>query len=307
MNGNHWTRRDFLRRSAATGAAAAVGGPVLLGACSRTGTGADVLQTARDQGYITIGIADEEPYGFREGGKVTGEAPEVARAIMDELGVPELRAELTEFKGLIPGLNAGHFDLVAAGMYITPERCRQADFSVPDYQAPTALLVPSGNPKGLGSFQDVADSDASVAVMGGAQEEEYAKKSGVPPSRISTFGDQLGLLQAVTDERVYCAALTNISLNTLVESHPDAAVEVTEGFNPVIDGEPVIQCGGFTFRPGSDDFRNRFSERLTELQNSGEWVQIVQPFGFGEDNLPPEGVTTQQLCGGETASPSPTG
>ena len=30
---------------------------------------------------------------------------------------------------VIPGLNAGRFDLIAAGLFITPERCEQVAFS----------------------------------------------------------------------------------------------------------------------------------------------------------------------------------
>jgi polar amino acid transport system substrate-binding protein len=39
-----------------------------------------LLEEARDQGYLSVGIANEAPYGFEdENGVPTGEAPEVAK------------------------------------------------------------------------------------------------------------------------------------------------------------------------------------------------------------------------------------
>lgn len=304
MTDNKWTRRDFFRRSAGA-AAAVVGGPALVGACSRTQTG-DALGQARDEGTITIGIAGEAPYGFTDRqGNVTGQAPEVARAVFENLDIPEVQAEQTDFGGLIPGLNAGQFDVVAAGMYITPDRCQNAAFSIPDYTAPTAFLVPEGNPENVTRFQDVTEKGLTLAVLGGAVESGYAEDLGVPSNQMQTYDSQNALLRAVADERAYCAALTNISLNYLVEQSPEADVEVTEGFTPVINGQEQIQAGAFAFRPDNDQLREAFNRELRNLHQSGRWVEIVQPFGFSEENVPPEDLETPELCQPEeTASPT---
>lgn len=87
MAHSEWTRRDFFRRSAVMGAVA-LGGPTLLSACQSTGGDGDTLEQARQAGSIRIGIANEAPYGFADSsGKVTGEAPEVARAVFKNMGI----------------------------------------------------------------------------------------------------------------------------------------------------------------------------------------------------------------------------
>ena len=60
----------------------------------------------------------------------------------------------TDWGGLIPGLNAKRYDLVSAGMSITPERCEQAAFSTPEINYTTALMVKPGNPMHLLSNMD---------------------------------------------------------------------------------------------------------------------------------------------------------
>src|SRR5918999_3419571 len=137
-----WSRRDLLKRSGMA-TAAIIGGPTLLGACSRVddsgggggGGGGGALGRIRDAGSVRVGFANEQPYGFRDrSGNLTGEAPELARAIFRAMGVDQLQPVLAKsFDALIPGLAAQQYDIIAAGMFITPERCQQIAFSNPDY------------------------------------------------------------------------------------------------------------------------------------------------------------------------------
>ena len=291
-----WTRRDFLKWSAAAGGIA-IGGPVLLGACSRVEEGGSALAAARDSGSIRVGIAGEVPYGFTNAeGRVTGQAPEVARVVFGALGVEEIDAQQVEFGNLIDSLNARRFDVVSAGMFITPARCAEAAFSIPDYVAPTAFLVPRGNPRGITRFEDIVQQNLRLAVLQGAVEGGYAEDSGVPADRIQVLPDQAGMLQSLLNQRVDAAALTNISLNDLVDQNPAAPVEVTEGFSPVINGKEVVSAGGFVFRRADDDLRLAFDEELRRAHQDGRWLKAASPFGFTEENLPPGDLTTAELC-----------
>ncbi|WP_211177359.1 ectoine/hydroxyectoine ABC transporter substrate-binding protein EhuB [Pseudonocardia acidicola] len=295
-----WTRRDFFRRTAVAGVVA-LGGPALLSACSSTSTGSgSTLQNARSAGTIKVGIANEAPYGFTDpNGTVTGESVEVGKAVLTALGINSIQATTVEFGSLIPALNARQFDMVTAGMFINPGRCANAAFSAPDYTAPTAFLVPTGNPKGVHTFDDVKVKNLRLAVLSGAVEQGYAQKSGIPDGQIQVFDTQNTLLQAVTSGRADAAALTNISLNDVVKKNPGAAVEVTSGFFPVIDGKQTVSAGAFVFRKGDDDFVNAFNAELKTLHDSGRWLTIAQPFGFNQDNVPKPDVTTQRLCAGD--------
>jgi polar amino acid transport system substrate-binding protein len=230
------------------------------------------LQRARDAGTITVGIANEAPYGFTDAqGKVTGESVEVARAVLNKLGIPQMNAVTVEFGALISGLTLSRqFDMVTAGMFI--------------------------NPQGVQTFDQVRDKNLTVAVLSGAVEQGYAADSGVPAGNIQVLGDQNALLQAVTTGRAACAALTNISLNDVVKKNPGAAVEVTPGFFPVIKGKEAVSAGAFVFRKGENDIIDPFNQQLTAMHQSGEWLQIVQPFGFTQDNVPAPDVTTESLC-----------
>lgn len=294
MAGRAWTRRDFLTRSATVGGLTVAGS--VFAACTSTSTGGSALADARRTGTIKVGIAGEVPYGFTEKGRVTGEAPEVARVVFGRLGIHDMRAQQVEFDSLIGGLNAHLFDVVSAGMFITPQRCLQAAFSSPDYLAPEAFLVPKGNPQQVLQFSDLTTKRLKVAVLSGAVEQSYAQRSGVPADLIQVTGDQVGMLQEVLNGRVYAAALTNISLNWLVRQNPAAPVEVTPAFNPVIDGVQVRSAGAFVFRTSDNDLREAFNRELHTIHADGQWLQVAAPFGFAQPNIPGPDLTTEQLC-----------
>lgn len=295
-SGGVWTRRELFRRSAVAGAVV-LGGPALLAACSSTSSG-NTLDAAKQAGTIKVGIANEAPYGFTgpDGHTATGESVEVGRAVLKALGVNALDAQVVDFNGLIPGLNARQFDMVTAGMFINKARCGAAAFSDPDYTAPTAFLVPKGNPKGVLTFDDVRTKNLRLAVLSGAVEQGYAKQSGVPDGQVQAFDTQNSLLQAVSTGRVDAGALTNISLNDVVSKNPSASVEVTKGFFPVINGQETLSAGAFVFRKGDEAFVSAFNAELKKLHESGEWLRIAGPFGFNQDNVPKADVTTQRLC-----------
>jgi len=265
------------------------------GAAAAGGT----LERAREQGFIRVGFAQEVPYGFaNEAGELTGEAPEVARVVLERLGIAELDGVLTEFSSLIPGLQANRFDIIAAGMFITPERCEQILFSAPDYCATQAFAVQSGNPLDLNSYEDVASNpEARLGVLGGAVEEGYALDTGVAESQLQVFPDPPSGIEGLQAGRIDAFALTGISIRNLLETF-GGDLELAGPFIPVIDGEEQLGCGAYGFRIGDEEFRDAFNEELNGMLEEGDVAPIVEPFGFGEEEVEAAlGTTTQEQCG----------
>ena len=83
--------------------------------------------------------------------------------------------------------------------------------------------------------------------------------------------------------------MTDISFKTLVKQNPAANVEVTPGFAPVINGVKQGETGGFVFRNNEADLVDQFNQQLTKMHSDGEWLKIVEPFGFGQGNIPAPG------------------
>ena len=233
----------------------------------------DLLQEAKELGSITVGIANEAPYGYMTPeGELTGEAPEIAKVILGKMGIEDVEAVVTEFGSLIPGLMAGRFDIVAAGMFITPQRCEQVAFSEPTYGIGQAFLVAEGNPKGLQTYEDVeGNADSTLAVMGGAIERTYARDSGVPDDQVMVVPDTAAGAASVQAGRADAFALTSLSIRRIAETAE--GVEMAEPFGEV-GGASVVGHGGFAFRPDDQAFLEEFNKQLAEFIGSEEHLQL---------------------------------
>lgn len=250
----------------------------------------------REAGFVRAAFANETPYGYvDEDGTLTGESPEVAKEIFSRMGVDKVDGVLTEWASLLPGLNAGRWDLVAAGMFITPERCEEAAFSEPSYRIGQSFLVEEGNPHDLHSYGDVKDnSDITLGILSGAVEKDYAEDAGIPDSQIRQFPDQASMLSAVKAGRADAVALTSVSIERMAQR----GGEGVERAEPFETPEGAVGYGGFAFRKGDDKLLARFNEHLDDFIGSEEHLELVKPFGFTETNLPGD-TTAEELCKGE--------
>ncbi len=287
------TRRSLLAGVAAVGALGAAG-------CSRVASassteGGDLLDRLKAQGVVRLGIAGEIPFGYIDtNGELTGEAPELAKVIFKRLGVDSVQAVPTEFGSLIPGLNVQQFDVVAAGMYVNPERCAEVIFADPDYQMLDAFIVRKGNPKGLHNYKDVVEKKAKFATGTGYAEIQYAVEAGYKESDIMIVQDQVAGLNAVEAGRVDVFAGTALTTREVVKK--SAKAESTEPFKPIVGGKPHVDGGAFAFRPTETNLRDAFNVELRKLKESGELLRILRPFGFTQAEM--TDLTAKELCGG---------
>src|SRR4029077_14431708 len=90
------------------------------------------FQTAQRTKKLTVGIANEKPYCYVDtDGKPTSAIVDIIRGVLAAYGITEVDANGVDFGALIPGINAGRFDIIGAGMYIRPARCKSIAFSNP--------------------------------------------------------------------------------------------------------------------------------------------------------------------------------
>ncbi|WP_024799794.1 ectoine/hydroxyectoine ABC transporter substrate-binding protein EhuB [Nocardia sp. BMG51109] len=277
-------------------AAAALAAVALATTGCGTGGGAAAAVTydeAKTSGKIKAGFANEAPWAFLDkDGSLTGYAPDVARAVLKNLGIDEIEGVVTDFDGLIDGVRANHYAFVAAGMSIKPKRCETSDFADPDFQVGSAFLVPRGNPKNIEKFTDITGSGVQIATLGGAVENGFAEQAGVPSDRIEPMAKQDDILRAVRNGDVYGAALLDVTAQWLVKNNPGTGLEVT----PTIQASDKPEVGTFNFRKGDNRFRDDFNRELRKLHESGEWLRIVEKYGLTEANEPTPAMTTEQYC-----------
>ena len=297
------------RRTTRIGIATAAIGTLALGllaGCASDGGGDEgggtegmsTLEKAQESGSITLAIASEQPYSWVEGGEPTGATIAMHEQIFSNLGIDDIKIEEVDWNSLIPGLNAGRWDVVSAGMSILPDRCAEAAFSDPEIMYTTALVVPKGNPKDLSDLDSVLDAggDVTLAVQSGAIEEGYATDLGIA-NTVQVDSAQAGI-EIVQSGRADAFALTAVSMNWMTKDLDD--VETTDAFVQEIDGVEQIGAGATVFRQDDTDLLEAYNEELAKITgDETSYLDLVEPFGFTAENLPPADLTTEQLCSGE--------
>lgn len=237
---------------------------------------------------LTIALFGEEPYSWidEESGEPTGATIAVAEEIFENrLGHDISIEEEPDWDNLIPGLTAGHWDVVSAGMSITEERCAEAAFGEPELVYTTAFLVEEGNPTDVETFEDLQDTDLDVVALSGAVESGWMDEEGIDHETVGSADDGIDF---VGGGRADVFALTAISLETMAGDME--GLEVTDSF------AHELSVGAHAFLPGNDELLEEFNAELEDLMDSGEYLGLVEEFGFTEDEMPPSGLTAQELC-----------
>lgn len=270
-------------------------------AMASTAVTAATLAEIQESGTIRIAVANEIPYGYVDpSGAALGAGPDVAKALMAELGIDNIEWVTTNFSSLIPGLQADRFDMVAAEMAILPDRCRQVLFSEPNTSYGEGLLVAQGNPKDIHAYSDFADQpDLKVAIMAGADQLEMMQKLGVSEANLVTIAANADAISTVSTGRADAYAATSLTASGLAEQSD--SVEVAANFtDPVVDGEEVRSWGGFTFASGNEELRDAVNGALADFKQTPEWAEVLTGYGFTQSDVDGSGQrTTAELCSAE--------
>ena len=296
------SRRTLLRGAGAAGLA--VPATMLMVACSSTekpssvgtgGTGTapaggeDLLAKGKKQGYLRVGIANEPPYTkVTADGTVTGCEPDVFRAVVKSMGVPDIQGIITPYNGMIPGLKANRWDAITAGLFMKQSRCAEVDYSEPVIVSTESFGVPKGNPKHITTVKSVLDDPKlKIVVLPGGFEEGILKTAKVPDGQMIRINNNRSGVEAVLAGRADAFFLPTLSLRDLAKT--EDGLEVT----PPVEDAPKTGSGA-AFRQSDADFLKEYNKHLAKLKDGPEFAKILDKWGFDPDAV--KGVTAKELC-----------
>ncbi|MGR9556133.1 ectoine/hydroxyectoine ABC transporter substrate-binding protein EhuB (plasmid) [Rhizobium leguminosarum] len=265
---------------------------LLITAAAPASAADDKLEQLKEQGFARIAIANEPPFtAVGADGKVSGAAPDVARAIFEKLGVKEVVASISEYGAMIPGLQAGRHDAITAGLFMKPERCAAVAYSEPILCDAEAFALKKGNPLKLTSYKDIANNpDAKIGAPGGGTEEKLALEAGVPRDRVIVVPDGQSGIKMLQDGRIDVYSLPVLSIHDLMAKANDPTLETVA---PVVNAP--VYCDGAAFRKQDVALRDAFDVELKKLKESGEFAKIIEPYGFSAKAA--MSTSREKLCG----------
>jgi ABC-type amino acid transport substrate-binding protein len=127
----------------------AVVSAVVLAGCGSDGGGSKTaaqggarLDTL-EQGKLKVAIESYMPYTALRGGKLVGLDSEIIETVAGRLGLED-QPQLTDFNGMLGGVQSHRVDITVGGVAWSKERQAQGLFTDPPYYSPPAMGVRSG-------------------------------------------------------------------------------------------------------------------------------------------------------------------
>ena len=211
------------------------------------------LQQARKVGVLRIGYAVEAPFAFlTPKGEVTGESPEIAKVVAQRVGITHIEWHLTNFGSLLSELESGRYEMVAAGLFITPERSNRVAFSHPTFRVRSALLVRKGSSPGpVRSYKELAQiPEIRLAVLDNSVEESALSHYGMKPTQLVAVPDAVSGATLVKSGKVDGLALSAPTVRWLAREDHHKSTESLE-----LPEDEHGFLGGFAFRPKDQSLR----------------------------------------------------
>lgn len=233
---------------------------------------------------VTFAHLTEPPFCFRrDDGTVGGCDVDVARSVLQAIGVRSVEPVLVEFSELLPGLVDGLWTMTT-GLFVTPERGRLVAFSRPIWALPDGILVPAGNPKRVTGYADLAaDPTARLAVVRDQVQHDSARRAAVPDGRIDVYGSQDEAAQAVRSGAVDAYASVAMAHRGYLRHAADPALAVVEVSPDAEDSPPPF--GAFAFGPLHVDLRDRVDQALQAYLGTPSHRRLMAGYGFTDDQI----------------------
>lgn len=201
------------------------------------------------------------PFEYEENGEYTGFDIELMKAMADEMGYDGIDVVNTDFKGLIPGLTAEKFDVIASAMYVSDERKESIDFSDSYFPGGLAIVVQNDN-------TDITGPDSlngkSVAVQVGTKSVTYLEEHYPDVNIVEVEQNSEMFLQLETGK-----------VDAVVTGRPAAMVYAKEsGKVKVLDEGLTEELYAWGVRKGDTELLNDLNSALKTLKSNGTYDEL---------------------------------
>ena len=237
-----------------------------LTACGSKGATLDGIKKA---GKLVIATSPDFP-PFEElqaDGTVTGIEIDIMELICEELGV-ELEIQQMNFDSVLPGIQAGKYDVGVSGISVTPKREKNVKFTVPYCLAAQAIVVLEGS-----DVKSKADlTDKKISVQSGTTAETFCMENNYD---ISAFAANSDAELALTTGKVAAWVIDDLTAAEMVAAYnaenPDTKLVI-------LDEAMTTEPYAFAFNLDSAELVEEINTIVEKLVADGTVAKIFEEY-----------------------------
>ena len=237
-----------------------------------------LLKEIKERGYINIATSNDAPFCYYDvdTNELKGLDVDILKEICNRLGIPEVRAQVTDFSNMLLELNNKNVDMVADAMYIKDERLEVALFTDVWYTESEAVTVKEDSP--ITSKEDL--KDAVMGAQTGAAMYEMAQKwkdEGKIKDLVG-YENQATLMTAVNTGKVDAVVTDGILSAYAIEQDSNLKLRLLTPY----EAEAVGRIGA-AIRFEDEDFLEEVNGALNSMKEDGTLMDILASYGLNED------------------------
>ncbi|MEL7197905.1 MAG: transporter substrate-binding domain-containing protein [Pseudomonadota bacterium] len=207
-------------------------------------------------------------------GEFSGISYDVLEEIADRLGVELDPDEELAWGTMIENLNAGRSEIVATGIWPTPERDAQADFSNPIFYSPVYAYVRADDNRFDGNLQVANQPNITISILDGEVAESIAREDFAQASELSLpqISQVSELLLNVQNGKADVTFVEPAIAQEFLDANP-GSIKRVEGIEPV-RAFPTT----FMVPDGEQEFLAELNRVLAEMQQDGTVNRIIDRY-----------------------------
>lgn len=233
---------------------------------------ADSLDDIVERGTIRIGVSEFAPWAMRDGdGELIGYEIDLGRKLAKDMGI-DADFHAYAWEEIIPALESGEIDVIAAGMSMTPERALRIAFSLPTGENGIGIATNTAMTRDIRSLAELNNADIRIATVGGTLAENVAEMM-FRDAEISTYGTADLAEKEVVEGRAHVYAATVTEIRFLSLRHSDS-VDVP------IDEALLASSEAFAMQRGAQGLLNFINAWIT-VHRTDKWLDTTRDYWFG--------------------------
>ena len=240
---------------------------------------ADTLAKIKEAKYIVMATYNEPPHNWVEpsGGGFKGIDYELSSTILKRIDVETVDQIPVDWAGLIPGLVAGRWDMVAVGQAITSARAEQVDFSKPIYKYGLAQIVQPGNPQNITGRDEMPGK--RIGGILGSTTSDYV--GSIPDAEFVAYKSHPEMISDLIAGRID-AILAGETTAAFAQAMVPQPVEFVLNWNGY---ENQLYMIGFSFCKNDRALVDYFDTELEKMKADGSFAAILEKYGLSESNI----------------------
>jgi polar amino acid transport system substrate-binding protein len=239
-------------------------------------TGLDTIE----QGKLKVAVQSYAPYTTVKGNRIEGLDGDIIHAVADKLGL-EVQPQLTDFNGMLGGVQSRRVDITVGGVAWSEERQREGLFTDPPYYSPPAMGVHSGE-----TYSTVDDLHGlRLGTVTGYVWVDSIKA--IPDAKLGAYPNANGVFDDLGSGRLDVGFLDPLLIINQQKARPDQKIE-TQYLEPPSDAQVKQHPEYEFFRPYMTAFylpkqapklEEAISKEIRAMYENGELAKLIEKYG----------------------------